>query len=1011
MLIPRHYENLQMLHENTLPDRSYYIPASRPMGPLVGDRTLSDRIQMLNGEWRFRYYPSIYSLDTAFPRVDFNAGAFDQIHVPSTWQHIGYDSPQYSNIRYPFPFDPPYVPQDNPCGAYLRAFDYCRDEAAPNAYLNFEGVDSCFYVWLNGEYVGYSQVSHCTSEFHVTKFLKEGRNVLAVLVLKWCDGSYLEDQDKFRTSGIFRDVYLLKRPAEGIFDYFVRTRIEEGKALVRLRLDYIHRPVPVKVTILDAAQRMLVLADCQSNDLEFVIERPQLWNPEHPYLYTLLMETENETITDRIGLREIHIANRVVYLNGAAIKFRGVNRHDFDPVTGAAISLEQMKKDLFLMKQHNFNAVRSSHYPNAPVFYQLCDEYGFLVIDEADIESHGPVEFYFEDSDFQNVSKRWNTFIADNPAFSNAILDRVKKCVKREKNRPCIVVWSMGNECAFGGCFERALAWTKVYDPSRLTHYEGAYYRSEKRHYDFSNIDLFSRMYPPFEEVDAYLNGNPDKPLLLVEYCHSMGNGPGDLEDYFQLFQEHAVMCGGFVWEWSDHAVYHGLAENGKPRYFYGGDHGERIHDGNFCLDGLTYPDRTPHTGLLEYKNVHRPARAAWLAPDAVRLHNYLDFTDLQDYLEVFYELACDGRVLESGRLECPSILPHREGVLHVDISVPEKGEVFLRLIYRLKNTCQFMPAGYELGFDELPVENLDGRNQTVLQLLEDPRSSSKTPTAEEAGAFLTIQGDSFRYQYDMRTGLFSDLRYKGRRLMDKPMELNIWRAPTDNDIAVKELWLRAHYDWAKARAYETAYETAGQTVIIRTQMSMTAPAVQRILTLETTWTIWNSGAVDVAMDVEKAEEFPELPRFGLRLFLPESLEHVDYCGLGPQESYCDKRRACYHGLFSGTAAELHEDYIRPQENGSRYGCDYVTASGSSGHGLTVVSPDKFSFSASPYTQEELAERAHHFELRPSGSTVLCLDYAQAGIGSQSCGPRLKEQYRFEEKRFRFQLRLIPCPK
>ncbi len=1010
MQIPRHYENLQLLHENTLPDRAYYIPASRPMGPLVENRTTSDRLQLLNGEWRFRYYPSIYELDTGFWDPAFHSETFDRLPVPSAWQNAGYDVHQYSNIRYPFPFDPPYVPQDNPCGAYLRIFDYQTNENAPAAYLNFEGVDSCFYVWLNGKYVGYSQVSHATSEFSVTDFLQEGRNVLAVLVLKWCDGSYLEDQDKFRTSGIFRDVYLLKRPADCVFDYFVRTQISENKAVVHLHLDYLRQPVPTAVTIRDASEKVLISANTQDTDLELPLEHPRLWNPEDPYLYTLQIETDGEVITDRIGLREIYIQDRIVYLNGVPIKFRGVNRHDFDPVTGPVVRVQQMKKDLFLMKQHNFNAVRSSHYPNAPVFYQLCDEYGFLVIAEADVESHGPMEFYYADPSFQNAAQRWNESIADNPAFSGAILDRVQKCVRREKNRPCIVIWSMGNECAYGCCFERALAWTKEYDPSRLTHYEGAYYRNRKQHYDFSNLDLFSRMYPPFEEMEAYLTNAPDKPFLLVEYCHAMGNGPGDLEDYFQLFQQYDLLCGGFVWEWCDHGVFHRSPETRKARYLYGGDHGERLHDGNFCLDGLVYPDRTPHTGLLEYKNVHRPARVTAFTPKEVRFHNYLDFTNLRDYLEIFFELSCDGRVLQNGFLNCPSIPPHKEGALKLNLLIPSSGKVFIRFLYRLKNKSPFMPAGYELGFDELPVKTRDSRNQTVLRLLRSPLLFPGTPIVTEDGPYLMLQGVSFHYQYDQRTGLFSALRHKGTQLLRKPMELNIWRAPTDNDIEIKKEWLRARYNLAEARAYQTTWETAGYAAVIQSSMAVAAPSVQRILTLETSWTVWNNGAIDVVMSVKKNPEFPELPRFGLRLFLPETLNEAIYCGLGPLENYRDKRQASYHRIFSSTVKEFHEDYIRPQENGSRSECDYVTVCAEGGCGLTAASREPFSFNLSPYTQEELENTTHHFELQPSGSTVLCLDYAQTGIGSHSCGPRLQEVYRFDETAFQFRLRLIPRP-
>lgn len=1034
MIVPRYYENLHMLHENTMPDRSYYIPASAFMDQLDEQREASDRFQLLNGEWRFRYHESIYLVEELFFQAEQDVDHYDKVTVPGVWQMYGVDTHQYTNIRYPFPFDPPYVPQDDPCGTYIHDFLYERDPEAPKAYLNFEGVDSCFYVWLNGHYVGYSQVSHATSEFDVTACLKEGENRLAVLVLKWCDGSYLEDQDKFRMSGIFRDVYLLKRPAKVVFDYFVRTELLEDKKQARVTIDltYLAQTVPTRIRILDrTGEQMIGQWEAGAKTpirAELTIPHPMLWSPEDPYLYLLAIETAGETIVDRIGIRQIEIKDRIVYLNGMPIKFRGVNRHDSDPVTGFTIGIDQMKKDLSLMEQHNFNAIRTSHYPNAPVFYQLCDRYGFLVIDEADIESHGPVELYYAEDDFAYKSKRWNEPIADDPAFGEAILDRVKKCVHRDKNRPSVVIWSMGNESAYGCNFEAGLRWTKTFDPSRLTHYESALYRSDKKRYDYSDLDLYSRMYPSFEEIDAYLQDKPDKPFLLCEYCHAMGNGPGDLEDYFQISQKEPLMCGGFVWEWCDHGIAHGPAENGKERYFYGGDHGEQIHDGNFCMDGLVYPDRRPHTGLLEYKNVHRPVRVTGLDQETntVRIHNYLDFTDLAGYLEIGWELVCDGHLLKNGRIDCPSVPPHGDGKIKLAYPIPEKGKTYLRLVYHRKNRSGSCPAGHVLGFDELLLENQDSRDQTALRLLEGfgaagrgripsgdgpvQAEGTKKLTVKEEGPYLILQGDGLRYRYDERTGLFADLRYQGKKLLDAPMELNIWRAPTDNDQYQKLEWLRAHYDQASARAYQTTCREDEEGVWICSSMSMTAPTVQRILSVQTTWRVWRDGRIDMEMDVEKGEEFPYLPRYGLRLFLDQEMDQITYCGLGPYESYRDKCRASYHGIFHSRVTDLHEDYIRPQENGSHHDCSYVELQ-SDRYGILAVSPKSFAFNASVYTQEELTDKKHNYELIPSGHTILCLDYGQSGIGSNSCGPQLLRQYRLDEGAFRYQLRLIPFKK
>ena len=1016
MLIPRYYENLHMLHENTMPNRSYYIPASKMMHTLVDHREDSDRFQLLNGEWNFQYYDSIYDLQEKFYEKDFDLSKFDRVEVPGVWQNYGYDRHQYTNIRYPFPFDPPYVPQDNPCGTYVYDFEYKKDESAPKSYLIFEGVDSCFYVWVNGEYVGYSQVSHSTSEFDVTNILKEGKNRVAVLVLKWCDGSYLEDQDKFRMSGIFNDVYLLNRPEQCIYDYYITTAYTDKEAKISVEIKYLEDVVPTKISIFDTEGAIVAekSVDLESNEsgkvsINFAIQDAVLWNPEAPYLYTIVFETENEVITDRVGIREIYIENNVVYFNGKPIIFRGINRHDSDPVTGFTISIDKIKRDMEMMKQHNFNAIRSSHYPNAPFFYQLCDEYGFFVVDEADNESHGPSEIYYEDNEFENKSKRWNETISDNPDFIEATLDRVKRCVEREKNRPCIVIWSMGNECAYGCTFEEALKWTKEFDSTRLTHFESARYHSDKRKYDFSNLDLFSRMYPPFNEIDEYLEDHPDKPFILIEYCHSMGNGPGDFEDYFQKFHKEDIMCGGFVWEWCDHGIYKGVAENGKEMYYYGGDHGEDVNDSNFCMDGLVYPDRRPHTGLLEYKNVHRPIRVLAFNQNEKKItfHNYLDFTNAKDYIRMKYEVCCDGQIKEEGELPSVSIEPQKSETVELPIEIPEKGSAFLKVYYYSTKQTALVPSGHLLGFDEIALENVDRRNQEVVQIIEKFGTAEDEIKITENDAFVSLEGKQFKYQLDKRTGLFVNLEFDGVEQIEKPMEINIWRAPTDNDMYIKTEWYRAKYDKTSVRAYDSQVQRVGNTVSIHCHMSMSADTVQKILGMDTIWTVDGNGAIRLDMKVERYPEFPMLPRFGLRLFLDKHMDNVKYYGMGPTESYCDKHRASSHGIYSANVKDLHEDDIKPQETGSHYDCAYVNVEGNS-YKLAALSEKAFSFNASVYTQEELTAKKHNFELQPSANTVLCLDYAQNGIGSNSCGPELAEQYRLDSKEFEFSIRLIP---
>ena len=1016
MIVPRHYEDLKIMNENTMPSRAYYMPASHDMGPLVEDRFSSDRVICMNGTWEFQYFNSIYDLQEKFYEQGYDCSRFTQVEVPGVWQNYGYDSHQYTNVRYPIPLDPPYVPQENPCGAYVRKFYYEIPEEAPRAYLNFEGVDSCFYVWVNGKYVGYSQVSHATSEFDVTEVLKNGENTLAVLVLKWCDGTYLEDQDKFRMSGIFRDVYFVNRPENVVYDYFTTTEIQEEQAVITVQASYQGKAVPTKLTLYDAEHKEIASQVFQENigtvythKAVILVKEPNLWNPEQPYLYTLVLETEGEVITDRIGLREICVKDAVLYVNGTAIKFKGVNRHDSDPVTGFVIGLEQMKKDLQMMKESNFNAVRSSHYPNVPYFYQLCDEYGFFVIAEADNESHGTQSQYLKDSNWENVSRKWNERISDNPEFIPATLDRTQLCVHREKNRPCIIIWSMGNECGYGCTFEEALKWTKGFDSTRLTCYESSFYRSDRRKYDYSNIDIFSRMYPSLEEIQEYMDKKPDKPLLLIEYCHAMGNGPGDLEDYFQIIYEYDVLCGGFVWEWCDHAIYQGQAANGKEKYLYGGDFGEEVHDGNFCMDGLVYPDRTPHTGLLEYQNVYRPARVVSFCQKTgeLCLENYMNYVDLKDYIYLVYEVNCDGKLLEKKQFILQeSVLPHKKGTILLDITVPDSGKCYLKVSYHLKHGTSVMAQGSRMGFDEILLKNQDGRNQQATALLETQEQKEAEVQVSETDRFLSVRSDTFFYVYNKLSGLFEQLSVDGEELLETPMELNIWRAPTDNDRKIKQEWIDAGYDRSKARAYDTHWEMNGEGIRIYSTVSVAAVAIQKVLDIEAVWKIYRTGEISVKMHVKKDREFPQLPRFGIRLFLRGEYENLKFYGLGPHESYRDKCRSCSHGLYDTTVEEQHEDYICPQENGSHTDCDYLMLE-KENQTVTAVSSRPFSFNVSYYSQEELTRKAHNFELEKSGSTIVCLDYAQNGIGSNSCGPELRKEYQFTEETFTFDMKFL----
>ncbi len=1040
MNLARYFEDPQTLSIGTEPIRSYYIPTSPAQNPDWENRRETDRFFLLNGDWNFLYFDSFCDCADAFWEEGYDTDEFDTIPVPSNWQDHGYGRHQYTSARYPFPFDPPYVPHENPCGVYVRTFDWKKEPHA-TYHLNFEGVDSCYYVWLNGAFLGYHQVSHSTGEFDVTDSIRDGRNTLAVLVLQWCDGSYLEDQDKFRSSGIFRDVYLLTRPENYIRDYFTTTTLKNGyrDAEVTIRLSFAGEPMPVSYRLVTpwgfAAAEGIVEGDA----IRFSVSDVSLWNAESPYLYTLLLSTGYEVIRDRIGFREITVRDAVVRLNGTKIRFRGTNRHDSDPFVGSAVTLDHIRRDLKLMKQHNLNAIRTSHYPNAPEFYELCDAYGFYVIDEADLEAHGPVELYDTVPTRDGVPALFPPFLIDNPEWSAAVLNRVQQCVLRDKNRPCVLIWSMGNESGYGCTVEEALAWTKAFDPARLTHYEGALHaplRPRNGKNDFSDLDLRSRMYASVSEIRDYLDHRPDKPLLLCEYSHAMGNGPGDLEDYFALEEAYDTFAGGFVWEWCDHGVYMGTTEDGRKKFYYGGDSGEDPHDGNFCMDGLVYPDRRPHVGLKEYKNVHRPVRVSrGEAPGEYVLHNELDFTNLKEFLYLGYTVYVDGDVVSSGEIRDPDLLdvpPRTEKTVTLPVPVPEDERKTDVLFTSCRASSDLLcEAGEELGFDQIMLREAPTVRLTGLLASEEERNE---PVRWQEDTYVAvITGADFSYTYNKLTGMIDRMQYRNHSFLEAPMELNIWRAPTDNDRAVKKLWYAAGYDRMQTRAYRSAFTSqADGSLTIETVSAMAPVWRQRCLDFSITWNIRPSGAVNVHFEAEwdavrrgayaeyfrQPKENPEeetpfaateayLPRLGLRMRLPKNMNQVEYFGYGPYESYIDKHRASRLGRFSAHVSAMHEDYIRPQENGSHFACEYVAVKDRTRR-LSVYNETPFSFNLSEYTEEELTAKAHNYELEKSGQTILCVDYRQSGIGSGSCGPQLAREYRLDATHYSYGFHIRP---
>lgn len=1014
----KYHQDPNALHVGVKENRSYYVPfstAEKAQNSVCVKGFDSDKIMNLGGDdWLFRYFPNPYAVPEAFYSGQGDVSAFKPMEVPSCWQIKGYDCHQYTNVAYPFPFDPPYVPDENPSGAYLKSFNVTKEQlAVGEVMLDFEGVDSCFYLWINGKFVGYSQVSHSTSEFDVTSYVTEGENLMAVLVLKWCDGSYLEDQDKLRMSGIYRDVYLMFRPKNRVEDFFITADLSEDMASCTVNVQLKKVGTPKAALKLFAPDGSALDADFTETDggYSFKLNNPLLWSAEKPVQYALSIVTENEGVVQSFGVKKVEVTkDGILLFNGVKVKMKGVNRHDNDPVTGYTISPEQLIRDLNLMKQHNVNAIRTSHYPNAPWAYKLYSQYGFYVIDESDVEIHGTTTIYDGGADWSTSTKlftgdRTYGMLAHDKRFEESVLDRVQRCVERDKNCSAVTMWSLGNESGYGPNFEKAAAWVKGRDQSRLVHYEGSIYQMNGYTNDISNIDVFSQMYSHWSFVEEYCT-QPllDKPLVLCEFAHAMGNGPGDLEDYYTQLYEFDKFSGAFVWEWCDHAVYMGRTPDGRAMYGYGGDFGEFPHDGNFCMDGLVYPDRRPHTGLKELGNVARPARGT-LTDKGVMLKNTLDFTALGEIMTIKCQVAENGVVTESFELPesvYANIQPHEEALIPSDLWAGKvknaSGLWTVKLVYCRKYSASYAQAGDMMGFDqfvlaenavETPVKSAESKGVSVVELARE----------------LVVKGENFQYVYHKNLGTFESMVYENSTVLAKAMEYNIWRAPTDNDRNIKHKWRRAGYDRSTVKVYETTCSAQADKVTITSKLAISALFIQHILDVTAVWTVNGNGTLDVQLSAEKNEVMPFLPRFGIRMVMPQNYSAVEYLGYGPTESYVDKHRSTYIGRFSSSVEGLHEDYLRPQENGSHWGCRWMTV-GNELLTMGVKSADTFSFNASAYTQEELTEKAHNYQLEKSGYTVLCLDGAMSGVGSNSCGPELRPMYQATGKTMEVNLTL-----
>ena len=1041
-----HYQNPQINNENREPSRAYYIPYDVSMQPEVLKeaniaRANSTRFQSMNGQWSFAYYEAgPHTVPDNFFAKDYDLSNFDSIPVPSCWQTEGYDICHYTNINYPIPCDPPFVPAANPCGVYSRDFYVAEGSADKELFLNFEGVNSCLYLWVNGEYVGLSKGSRLPAEFNITKAAKPGNNRITALVLKYCDATYLEDQDCYRFSGIFRDVFLLTREKSHVRDVFVRQEFPASDyANVNIKLELNGTPG------LEVAYKMMSQCGCDeivgTNTItldgsgnavaEFSVENPKLWNAEQPYLYNIIIEASGEMLIFSTGIREITVReDGAMLINGQAVKLKGVNRHDFHPLHGQTVPLSWMIDDLKIMKQHNVNCVRTAHYPNEPRFLQLCSAMGIYVCDETDIETHG-------------LNPDWSS-LAKSPDWTEAFVDRMERLVERDKNQASVIMWSLGNESGHGPNHEEMAKWAQARDVSRLVHYEGAHpYQSQEE----DCYDMISRMYPGLVEYKEYAD-DPTKtrPYFLCEYSHAMGTGPGDMWDYWQIINESPKMIGGCIWEFWDHGlkakrytdkqgnVYTVPAQGYKKALelkglteaqiaqmdvvefaAYGGDFGDMPNDGNFCLDGLVTADRKPHTGFKEAKAIYAYAGATAkdLEKGIIEIHNYYDFCGL-DHLYLKWELTDGKKTFASGFVTDLTAPPHGTQTLDLGYTLPEtKGFCALNIQFLYKNTCSTFTHGDEMTFCQLVIS--DERMKPNFAV--NTHVLSNDIQASQEGILINVNGQDFHYIFDTIQGAFIQIAKNGVNTITEPLTFDVWRAPTDNDRDIQWPWRHAGFDRATTHVYDATYEQSGDHCLIKMNYAVGGYTNQPILRGQATWTIDNLGRINLSTTVDVTEKKRMdnnesqlmLPRFGLRFMMPKGTEEVKYFGRGPGENYIDMRHSAWKGYFQTSVNDMFVDYEFPQENGARYDVDYALFTDARGFGMLVeAGSDTFSFNAAHYSSADLDKAKHSHELIKRDETIVHIDYKNNGIGSNSCGPALQKKYRFDELNFTFDVSFIP---
>lgn len=988
------WESPECVSLNRLPARANLFNFSDEESARKIGKEFSPWIKKLNGSWKFHYTTSPEKLedDCIDPATDDSN--WDNITVPGCFNMQGYDKPHYTNVQMPWDNLPPNVPEENPTGVYRRSFKLENGWSERKTILHFDGVESVFWVYVNGQEVGYAKDTRTSTEFDISPFLKDGENQLTVIVVKWSDASFIEDQDHWWMAGIYRDIYLRSVPLNSIADLFATASLDneykDGKLNLKLHCNLSESSEDWNYhcqlynadseAIFDELVKTGVLANPntfypRSNDpqrtkgeITINVPAPEKWSAESPYLYTLTVSLVNPdgNIVDatgiKVGFRNIEIKNRELLINGQAVLINGVNRHDHDDIHGKTISIELMKRDLDLMKQFNFNAIRTSHYPNAPEFYDLCDEYGFYVIDEANIEHHA---FYND--------------LCSNPQWASAFLDRAAGMVERDKNHPCIYAWSLGNESGCGENHAAMAGWIRHFDPSRTVHYEGASHIGFYNKVDNLNMATTDYIAPMYAAVDACVDWvtqqNDPRPFILCEYSHAMGNSNGNLKEYFEIFEKYHGLQGGFIWEWIDHGIKQ-VDKNGTEYWAYGGDFGDEPNDSNFCADGMVWPDRTPHPAMFEYKKLAQPLKVSAIDPDHGRfeIFNKNYFIDLS-YLKIVWELKVNDKVIQSGTLPMPAIAPRKSQEIKLNLDKVNDNS-YLRFSFSRTNDTLWSKAGYEIAWEQF-----------------------KIPSA-------ALNEASPKADFELNPNSTFENILELNNLPASTVNTSIWRAPIDNDgiknwvgtdeSRVLNVWIKKGIDKSKTTIESSKFENG--KLVVKQVVKCNKASVNH----EQVYSALPGGAILVENTFDVPEDLSDLPRLGVVIKLPENFDQVEYFGLGPYENYIDRQTGVWFDQFKDSIDNMYTPYILPQENGARCKANWTALRDADGNGLMIIAPKTMQFTASRFSAQQMYKAKHTNELKSEGYIYLYLDYAQRGLGTRSCGPDTMDKYKLSSGTFRF---------